>query len=394
MTFWLIAGALTTLAVAMLLFPILRRPDDLPSRRGFDLEVYRDQLQEVERDLTRGVLNQEQAGAARSEIERRLLAADAAKPEQAVQSQPRRNGLMAVVVALAVSAGTLGLYTLMGAPQMPGLSLAERRDLEQGMAGDLPELVAQLARRMAENPGDSRGWRLLGRSYMQLGRYRDAVQALRQAIAQGDDSAGMWADLGEALIGAAEGVVAPEAEQAFASALERDPTESRSRYYSGLALAQRGQTEQALEAWQALLAESPADASWRHLLAQQVAAARESLGLPPLETADAPQEARLDAPLDAPGPSAEDMAAAAEMSTGEREDFIRSMVARLASQLEDQPDDLDGWLRLARAYTVLGEGDSASEAVTRAESLVADLPAGAPEREAVARARAALDQGG
>ncbi len=374
MTLWLIVGIMAALVVALLLWPLFQLSGAPESRRGFDLAVYRDQLAEVERDLDRGVLTEEQAAAARHEIERRLLGvAEATPPDEAVAAgaTSRWTPLLALGLAVVLPVGGVALYVVMGSPQTPSLPFAERPVIEEDAPGDLPRLVEQLARRIAESPEDPRGWRLLGRSYGQLGRYQEAAAAIRQAIAQGEDGAAAWADLGEMLIAANEGVVVPEAAQALAEALKRDPAEPRSRYYSGLVLAQDDRMEQALEVWETLADDGPADAPWNALLGQQIAAARRSLGLPA-------------------GPDAADMAAAAEMTAKERDAFIRSMVERLATRLKQEPDDLDGWLRLTQAYRVLGERGAAAEALKRAAALVADLPPESAEHDKVARARAAL----
>ena len=374
MTLWLIAGIMAALVVALLLWPLFQLTGAPESRRGFDLAVYRDQLAEVERDLDRGVLTEEQAAAARHEVERRLLGvAEATPPDEAVAAgaTSRWTPLLALGLAVVLPVGGVALYVVMGSPQTPSLPFAERPVIEEDAPGDLPRLVEQLARRIAESPEDPRGWRLLGRSYGQLGRYQEAAEAFRQAIAQGEDGAAAWADLGEMLIAANEGVVVPEAAQALAEALKRDPAEPRSRYYSGLALAQDDRMEQALEVWETLADDGPADAPWNALLGQQIAAARRSLGLPA-------------------GPDAADMAAASDMTSKERDTFIRSMVERLATRLEQEPEDLDGWLRLTQAYRVLGERGAAAEALKRAAALVADLPPESAEHDKVARARAAL----
>ena len=85
------------------------------------------------------------------------------------------------------------------------------------------------------------------------------------------------------------------------------------------------------------------------------------------------------------GPSAEDVEAAQEMSDAERSEFIQSMVDRLAERLKDEPDDLDGWLQLARAYMVLGDNEKARGAFEAANGLLDDLSASDPRRGVVAQ---------
>lgn len=381
MIFWLFAGLLTAVAVGLLLLPLLRPTGVTLPRQAYDLTVYRDQLAEVGRDLERGVLTQDQAAAARTEIERRMLGAAEGQPEAARDGRDktpsdRRPGLLTAGLALGLPAGALSLYLLLGAPGMPSVPLAERT-ASADKQSDMAALVEQLAERMAAKPDDPQGWRLLARSYSQLGRLDEAAAAFSQAIARGGADAQTWASLGEVLTAAADGLVTPEARQAFAAALKQDADDPRARYYGGLAYAQDDRFKEALEVWQSLAAETPPDAPWRNLLEQQIARTQETLGMAGGSTP-------------APGPTAQDRAAAADMAPDERAAFIRSMVERLAGRLASEPDDLDGWLRLTRAYTVLGERDKATQALERATELAAKLSADAPEHKAIESARAAL----
>jgi cytochrome c-type biogenesis protein CcmH len=387
MTFWLLAGLLTVLAVAVLLVPLLRRPKGAAARQDYDQEVYRDQLSELDRDLARGIVSADQAEAARTEIERRLLAAAEGAPEVEPKSaEPKRSALAAAMV-IALPAAALGLYLVLGAPGVPSVPFAGRPTAEP-VPQDMALLVERLAARMAETPDDPEGWRLLGRTYLQLNRPVEAVAALRQALARGADGPSAWASFGEALVAANQGLIVAEAREAFAAVLKREPGDPRARYYVGLALAQDGRPREALEIWVALVADAPADAPWREVVVAQIARAAEDLGLAPDDPALAGL-ARTAGPV-APGPSSAQVEAATEMSPEARDAMIRSMVDRLAARLEEEPGDLDGWLRLSRAYAVLGEPERARAAVGRAAELVAQLPSGAPEREAVEQMQEAL----
>ena len=400
MTFWALAGVMTMAVVALLLVPLLRRPARWAARRDYHMAVYRDQLAEIERDLTRGVLTDGQAVAARTEIERRLLAAadrapepgrDQRAPAGRVPASGRGRNL-AAGLTIGLPAAAVGLYLALGAPGVPSAPFAERPVPEQ-TPPDMIQMVEGLAERMAQSPDDPAGWRLLGRSYIQLGRFDQAVEALRQAIAKGSDEAQVWASLGEALVAANGGRVVPGARTAFAAVLERDPGEPRARYYGGLALAQDGRLRQAMDYWLALAADAPADAPWRAVVEEQARLVAADLGLDPADPALAALKRPAAGSDGGPssGPSAADRQAVDEMTPEQRDDFIRSMVDGLAARLEENPDDLEGWLRLIRAYQVLGETERATAAVQRAATLAASLPPDAPERRAVEAARRALD---
>ena len=396
--FWLLCLAMTALAVGGLLLPLLRRrdpardggPDPRTERRG--LAVFRDQLEEIDRDRERGLLDEDQAESARQEVERRLLAI----PEPDEAPAPLGGGAgraLALAIALAVPAAALALYFGLGTPGLPGQPFAERQDTAP--SGDIATLADNLSARLAQGGGSAQDWALLARTYAELQRTGPAAQAAAEAIRLGMDDAETLSFHGEMLTAAAGGSVTQDARDSFAQALERDPSNPRALYYAGLALAQDGRLEPALELWTTLAEASAPDAPWLTLLRQQIRRVAGDLGVEPPAIA-AQQAPAGGAPVGstAPGPSAADVAAAQDMSPEERMAFIRSMVEGLAERLQDRPEDLDGWLRLSRAYLVLQERDKAAEALGRAEALAAILPEGAPERAAVAAARRALESGG
>lgn len=377
MMFWILAGAMAALVVVALLYPLLRRRGGGPASIDFDRAVYRDQLAELDQDLQRGLIGKAEADAARREIERRLLqtasVADAPAPRSATLSTRRL--ALALVVCLPPLAG-LGLYLQLGSPDLPGLPLAER---DPGGPEELRLMVAQLEKRIAASPDDIEARLILAQVLERSGRFSESADAYRGAIArieqQGPVPGALHAALGETLVAAAQGRVGREARIAFAAAIEADPGNPRARYYAGLAMAQDGRLDAAIDVWKALAEDMPADSPWINLLRQQIARAAAELGVEP------PVIARREpAPGGPRGPSAADVEAAQEMTSEDRQAFIRSMVARLAERLEAEPADPDGWLRLARAYGVLGEADKAREALTAAENQIAALPPDAPDR--------------
>ena len=173
--------------------------------------------------------------------------------------------------------------------------------------------------------------------------------------------------LGEAIVWANDGVVVPEAVRVFRHALETQPDDPVSRFHLALARAQAGEVQEAYEMWLALAADTPADAAWRGDLEGLIRQAAEVLGVEPELAPSAPGVA--EAPS---GPTADDVAAAAEMSPDERTEMIRGMVEGLAARLEENPDDAQGWRRLARSYAVLGEPEKALDTLRRAVEFAPD----------------------
>src|SRR5262249_54288340 len=242
----------------------------------------------------------------------------------------------AVAAFVALPLGAIALYLAVGFPGLPDQPLAARSNGPDGRS--LAALVAQVEDRLERNPQDGRGWEVIGPVYMRLNRFDDAVRARRNALRILGPTVGREGDLGEALVAAANGVVTADAKAAFDRALGLDARDPRASFFLGLAAQQDGKGTEAAAIWRDLLARAPADAPWAH-------AVRESLA----------QVERPSGEVSPPGPAAADVAAAAQMSPGDRAKMVRGMVDRLGERLARDGSDLDGWVRLVRAYEVLGE---------------------------------------
>jgi len=359
MVLWLFFALMTAAAIFAVLWPLSRS-----ARRteGSDLEVYRDQLDEVARDRATGLIGEAEAEAARLEVSRRLLAAaesaEAARPSGSASSLWWRRGVAGLaLIALPVVAA--GFYMKLGSPQLPGEPLAFREHSPHENQS-LASLVSQAEAHIERNPNDGRGWEVLAPVYLRMGRFHDAVKARRNALTLNGETADRQADLGEALVMAENGIVTAEARQAFERAVALDGKQFKARFFIGMAQEQDGRKDEAVKTWQALIAEAPNDAPWVPSVRQALAA----LGAPATNTPAPPaQDAGAS---QTPGPSTEDVAAASKMTEAERGDMIKGMVSRLAERLAQDGSDVDGWLRLMRAYMVLGETDKATAATADA----------------------------
>ncbi len=381
MTFWIIAALLAALVTALLARGLLAPAEPGSDRRGHDLSVYRDQLGEVDRDRERGLISDQDAVAARLEIERRILALGlATDPADHDSRAPAGARWKAAVVAILVPVASLSLYLWLGSPGTESQPFAERPASEGEGGGDFATITAQLRDRVAQNPKDDEAWLLLGHMERRVGNAQAAQAAYKVALEANPDNNNARISLAESLIGAAEGIVERDARLLFAEVLRRDPTNASARYYAGLAMVQDGQGARALEVWLGLLRDSSPTAPWIPLVRRQITELARSLELDPAVVLEGtgPEGAP-----DSVGPGADDVAAAAAMSEEERAAFIRSMVSRLAERLSEDPDDLKGWLQLARSYGVLGETEKARDALEKARTLVADLPEDAAQRTAV-----------
>jgi cytochrome c-type biogenesis protein CcmH len=361
MSFWLVAAFLTLAAALAVMFPFLRPPRDRAEGSDHDLEVYRDQLGELERDVARGTIGREEAAEARAEIGRRILRLERSGGGSA-RATGKAGRMMVAAAVLAVPLVSWSVYTAIGSPGVSSEPL-EARLTKDPDDSTLQELVARAERHLAENPRDARGWDVLAPVYFRLGRYADAENAYRQAINLSGSTAARQAGLGEAITADGGGVVSADAEAAFQRALDLEPTASKPRFFLAMAKAQEGQTDAARTMWKAMQDDLPANSPWRGAVEQALAQLGPSDGGAGAAVAEGPAEAV--APSDAPGPSKDQMAAAAQMAPKDRMAMIEGMVSRLDQRLREQPGDAEAWQRLVRSYLVLGHKEKAADALKR-----------------------------
>jgi cytochrome c-type biogenesis protein CcmH len=409
MVFWIIVIVLAALVASLLILALLRgRPGAEPAA-AYDLRVYRDQLAEVDRDLTRGLINDGDAERIRAEVSRRILAADAALQRETSSEKRPLMGTRVVTTLLAVVVvgGSALLYSNLGAPGYRDLSQAMRIEMAQDLRetrpsqaeaeADLPpvaprpnvsqdylDLVEKLRQTVAKRPDDLQGQTLLARNEAVMGNYIAAHKAQAEILRIKGDAAEAsdYADLADMMILAVNGYVSPEAEASLKTALKLDPRDGPSRYYWGLMMAQTGRPDVAFRIWEKLLNESSPDAPWvppiRANLEQTAARAGVKYTLP---AATAPSGAPL------AGPSAADVQAAGDMTDEERQAMIRSMVEQLSERLGTEGGSPQEWARLIGALGVLGDADRARAIYDNAAEVFAGNDAAlSPIRDAARRA--------
>ena len=389
MEFWLIAGLISALVAALLGRSLLRGQDGALDAAAFDVLVYRDQLSEVDRDLARGVLGEAEAERTRTEISRRLLAADAAA--KSVTAKGARTGVETwgglTLAVILVTAGGLGLYSYLGQPQMADMPLENRfqeaRDLAstrlsqaefeaQMPAANVPDpdpsllnLVEQLRDVVEERPDDLRGFQLLARNEAALGNYPLAYAAQNRIIALKGDAveANDFLTLADYYMIAAQGYISPEAEEALSNAIRRDPQNGFGRYYTGLLMMQTGRPDLTFRFWRALLEEGPENAPWIAPIRANIDDLAWIAGV------------RYDAPAPR-GPSAEDIAAAESLGAEDRAAMIEGMVASLSDRLASEGGSAQEWAQLITALGVLGRTGDAKDIWTEAQDIFKETPEG------------------
>jgi cytochrome c-type biogenesis protein CcmH len=393
--------------------PFIRRLDRTQAESVGDIEVYRDQLKEVENELQQGLIDDTQAEAARVEIKRRALAADRTeRPALPKLSQDERNFAVIGVTGIVVL-GSVGLYAATGNPDLPSMrgtgaapqaasAFSQETSTRESFAASarlpaegnrrqprsqtgLPsvdEMIRRLAARLLQNPNDAEGWRTLGWSYASIGNFSEASEAYAKAIELSPGAADIRSARIEALVKSADGVITADARDAIEETLRVDPKDAHARFFRGLAKEQDGDRTSALADWKELLKDVNSDEPWvpdlkkkiselEHNMSFAIAspAARESgTAGSLLEALRRPQMS----PAIEKGPSQEDVRAAEAMPPGDRQAMIQSMVDGLASRLERSPRDADGWIKLIRSRVVLGETELARLALVRGLEVFAD----------------------
>lgn len=356
MLFWVLVSVLTAAVAVALLLPLMRAEAHTDIPQSHDVEVYRDQLAELQRDTANGLISGDEAEFARAEVARRLLAANEAVEAAAPVSPRRANWIAQMAVIVFLPLAGLCLYLATGRPDLPDAPLAMRL---ANPGEDINILVAKAEQHLVQNPEDGAGWDILAPIYYREGRMEDAGAAYQNAIRILGPTPARLGGYAESLIALSGGLVTTEAQDALKQSLALEPSDPRSEYYLALALKQQGKTEEASSAFEALVRASPADAPWLPLVNSHLA---ELKGAPGGKAPGNPTEA--------------DVAAAQTMDSGDRNAMIEGMVANLAEKLKQDPKNFEGWMRIVRSYAVLDRKAEAGEALRQG---LQAFPAGTEE---------------
>lgn len=385
MMFWIVAGMLAALVALLLARPLLA-PPQRTAEASPDQAIYRDQLREVDRDLGRGVIGPEEAERARTEIARRLLAADRAGPVHLGEAPRRAAVAVAVGAAGLVVLGSLLLYSVLGRPGTADLPRAARIAEAEVLRGSRPsqaeaeaaalaafpvptpqapadylEMIEELRRVVPTRPDDLQGWELLALHEARLGRYADAARAQRRVveIKGADATAADFLGLADRMVAAAGGAVTPEAEMVLSEIASRDPEDLGLLYYLGLLEAQTGRPDRAFPLWRKVIEDAPEDSLHRRLALGQIEEVAWLAGVD------------YEPPAASSGPTAEDMAAAAEMDPAARQEMVRGMVDSLAARLAAEGGPVEDWARLVTSLGVLGDTERAAAILAEARQVFA-----------------------
>jgi cytochrome c-type biogenesis protein CcmH len=357
MIFWIIAVSVTLVSIGIIIFPIFGGSQTSGSALDFDKEIYKARLKEIEEERKLGSIDEQRYQYAVAEEGRRFLTLvdKATGSKSAAIFKSGKPGLYGLIfTVLVVPFVALGGYSKLGSIATPDQPLQAR--LEADPRSQSVELLLKRAEnQLIKNPDDGRGWLVVAPVYMRLGRHQDGVLAYRNAIRVLGSTTKLKIALGEAVTVSGGGVVSEEANELFREAAQAEPENIKPMFFLAIAFNQVGKYEEAIAAWNKLIAKSSQNDPWLKVARQQLQLAQTKLG------------------IELPGnPDAQDIEDAKQLSSGERNDFINSMVERLAGQLEENPQNKPGWQRIIRSYTVLKRKTDALAAIKKAQQLFKD----------------------
>lgn len=365
---------LAALVLTAFIVPVLQRGRVAVTRVESALAMLNDQLGEIEKDISRGLISVDDGKAATIEVKRRIiaLAGDDAVPTELQQT----GGFVVAGAGGFVTVAAAAIYFAIGSPNVQSISFVQQAELRASVS-EQTALTDKLRARLEaeEGGGATEGWLLLADAYMSMEQFTDAADAYSRVLERDDATVVEFTRFAEALVLGDNGQVTPLAERALDRALQMSPNDPAALYYKSFALDQAGRTDAAFAILVARLDASDGLYPWMESFVAQANFYGNALERPVISLADYAPMLR--------GPDAEDIANAADLSVEDREAFIGSMVQQLAQRLEQEPDDLDGWLQLARAYTVIGDDVGAQTAYQNAARLVVNLPADDPRRDLV-----------
>ena len=355
MMVWILLVGFLLLALAMVLIPVFRYQADDNQHQNKNIAVYKAQLQELEADQNNGVLSEAEAASARLEIERRLLKIAGTSDSQHNNGTSTTLLIVITTVVLLISAG---FYLRIGMPGMPDFilkdqdhSVTKRAEKNKDSENIIRE-IAEIKAHLIEKPENIKALRALGHYQSQLRNKAEAAQAYQRWFELEPDNIDAAVVYAESLIMLSEGRIGPAALMVLNRAREIQPHNPGARHYLALAQYQAGNISEAHAKWKELEADSKPGAPWLPPLRRWIQQAEKDMGIP--------QSAKV------PALSEDKRAALKDMSPEEQAEMIKGMVARLQEKMDANPENIEGWFQLAKAYEVLGQREKAINSLVQA----------------------------
>ncbi|MBI1366384.1 MAG: c-type cytochrome biogenesis protein CcmI [Alphaproteobacteria bacterium] len=375
MILWFIIALMAAGSLVFLAWPLFSNA--APADAAFDeLDYLAAQIDDVERERAIGALAPEDAETARLEAKRRLLAASRAEKKLRTSDAPAIAANLRQVALMGVGAiplAAIALYLGIGSSDRITLASQGQQSADMANAQQEPpgELVANLEKRLKDEPNDIDGWVNLAEGYARLGRYDEAAKAFGQAVALSPNDAFLHAARGEAITLANKSEITPEAKSEFDRALKLDKTEPRARFYSAEYAYQEGDKESALRQLASLVNDASDQAQWLPTVQHELVTIAMELGKSLTDAGVTPAaQQRLKRMMQQAIAGTQ-----ATASNGERSEAPASTdIAALEAAVKSGQADYSEWLRLAQAYAAQGDRTKAVDVLARAEKRYADAP--------------------
>lgn len=284
MIFWLVIACMLTLALLIVLLPLVRQHKKTATipRKELNISIHREHLQELKNEVHAGNLGQEDYENAVRELEHELIQDVAINESKKGTEFMKRSTWTIVLIAILMPVFVISLYFKLG-----DVDIIKTRTNEMplqaanGEAHSIDEMVERLRNRLQTQPDDVQGWQMLGRSYVVLNRYNDAVMAYRKVYELGGgDDPGFLADFSEAMVLANENRFTDETLAMLSRALKADPDEKKALWLSGFAALDQGHNTEAIQHWERLLPLLPPGGEDAVTLQQHINQVKQGLGLP------------------------------------------------------------------------------------------------------------------
>lgn len=363
MLLFAILSVLTAGAVGALLWFYARTPAHGAAAAEADVAVYADQLQQIEADRERGLLNPAEAEAARAEVARRLLSRAEAQRDTTEALRGKTSARIVGASGVAVPVLALMLYAALGSPGLPDVPHAGRTP-EDAARSQVAAMIARVESRLQAEPEDGNGWDVIAPIYLRMERYRDAAVAYANANRLLGETPKRLAGFAQSEILANNGIVNPNAMLAAERLLALEPQRVDARLWLGLAKEQDGKFAEALTDYRSLL-QAP----------QMTDAMKSAIELR-ISVVERLARGEKVGPDSVQAPAAPAASPAATAQPADQKAMIEGMVARLADRLKTEGGDAQGWAQLVRSYMVLGRREDAVRALADARAALASNPAG------------------
>lgn len=349
MIFWIFILLLSLIAMGFVCYPLVSRNVSAKSEVESEQTLYKARLSEIDKDLELGRLDEISAQAARAEEARRLIKTTENTKLTKVTST---NKLLVLFAALSLPLFSLPFYLSVGSPQeaMPP-SVAENTNT----GSSIEELLAVAEKRLASNPDDSNGWKVVAPVYMRMGRFSDARKAYENVLRVEGDSPEFLLKLADVHIEQNQGQVNTTAQDLVSRVLTIDKDNAIAKFYTGIIALQNNKPDETLRIWQAMLDGAKGDEEWVPVIEGRITELKLLENKPPLPALDQ-----------------DTLKAAQDMSSEDRMEMIGQMVSNLSEKLQENPNDKQGWQRLIQSYIVLGRKEDAQSAFENAKNQFSD----------------------